>query len=113
SSLPLRAGQKCMPVRNGRIIVRFQSSSPAFTSFVRIGYVWFSAAPGYVVVHYPGGMKNLIVKPGLYSGYVPIRGTVSKISVDTVGGGGLCIGDAQAGALAPSSLGQILPSHSE
>lgn len=109
SSPPLRAGHKCLPVKNGRIIVRFINPSPSFTSFVRIGYVWFSAAPGYMVVHYPGGTKNLAVKPGLHAAYVRVSGSISRIRVDTVGSGGLCIGDAEAGALGPAKLGQVLP----
>jgi hypothetical protein len=112
SSLPLSAGRKCWPTKNGQTNVRFQSPSPSFTSFLRIGYVWFAAAPGDVAVHYPGGTKNLVVKPGLHSGYVRVSGSISTITVDTVGGG-LCIGDAQAGALWPNTLGQILPSHTK
>ncbi len=110
SSYPLPAGQKCWPVRHGRTVVRFGGSSPSYTGILRVGYVWFSAAPGYVIVHYSGGVETLAVKSGLHTGYVPISGSVCRIRVDTIGGGGLCIGDVQAGNLAPDQLGQVLPS---
>jgi len=110
STSPLPVGQKCWPVRNGRTVVRLQSSSPSYTHILRIGYVWFSSAPGTVVVRYPGGIENLAVQPGLHTGYVPISGSVNRFRVDTIGGGGLCIGDAQAGNLGASQLGTILPS---
>lgn len=110
SSPPLRAGQKCWRVRNGRTVVRLRDASPSYTGILRIGYVWFSSAPGTVVVRYSGGIESLAVKPGLHTGYVPISGSVSRFRVDTIGGGGMCIGDAQAGNLVPSRLGEILPS---
>jgi hypothetical protein len=110
SSWPLQAGQKCWRVRNRRTIVRLERASPSYTGILRIGYVWFSSAPGTVVVRYQGGIETLAVQPGLHTGYVPISASISRFMVDTIGGGGLCIGDAQAGNLAPSKLGQILPS---
>jgi len=110
SSYPLPAGRKCWPVRQGRTVVRFKGWSPSYTVILRIGYLWFSSAPGYVIVHYPGDVETLAVKPGLHTGYVPISGSVRRIRVDTIGGGGLCIGDVQAGNLAPNQLGQVLPS---
>jgi hypothetical protein len=110
STAPLPVGQKCLPVRNGRTVVRLQQSSPSYTGILRIGYVWFSSASGTVVVRYSGGIESLAVKRGLHAGYVPISGSVNRFRVETIGGGGLCIGDAQAGNLGPSTLGEILPS---
>ncbi|HEX7993725.1 MAG TPA: hypothetical protein VF506_07365, partial [Streptosporangiaceae bacterium] len=99
ASEPLPLGQKCLPSKNGRTVVRFQSPSPNYTVILRLGYLWFSSSPGYVSVSYPGGTQQVAVKHGLHSAYVHITGSVSQVTVRTLGGGAVCIGDAEAGKL--------------
>jgi hypothetical protein len=111
ASEPLPAGQKCWPSKDGRTVVRFQGTSPSYTGIVRIGYVWFSSAPDYVSVSYPGGIQDVTVKPGLHSAYVSVTGSVDQVIVQARGGG-LCIGDAQAGNLGPDQAGFVLPTPS-
>jgi hypothetical protein len=108
ASEPLPPGQKCWPSKDGRTVVRFQGTSPSYTEIVRIGYVWFSSAPDYVSVSYPGGIQDVRVKPGLHSAFVFVTGSVDQLTVQARGGG-LCIGDAQAGNLGPDHAGFILP----
>jgi hypothetical protein len=112
-SEPLPAGQKCWPSSNGKTVVRFGGSSPSYTGILRMGYVWFSSAPGYVSVTYPGGgVQDVAVKPGLHTAYVSITGSVNHVTVQALGGGAMCIGDAQAGNLGPNEAGLILPATS-
>jgi hypothetical protein len=109
ASVPLPAGQKCLPNKNGRTVVHFQGSSPSTTGIVRIGYVWFSSSPGHVSVSYPGGTKDVAVKPGLHTAYASIKGSVNQITVRSLGGGAMCVGDAQAGNLEADRTGPVIP----
>ncbi len=112
-SEPLPAGQKCWPSINGKTVVRFGGSSPSYTGILRMGYIWFSSSPGYVSVTYPGGgIHDVAVKPGLHTAYVSITGSVNHVTVQALGGGVMCIGDAQAGNLGPDEAGFILPTTS-
>jgi hypothetical protein len=112
-SEPLPAGQKCWPSINGKTVVRFDGSSPSYTGIMRMGYVWFSSSPGFVSVTYPGGgIQDVAVKPGLHTAFVSITGSVSHVTVQALGGGAMCIGDAQAGNLGPNEAGVILPTTS-
>jgi hypothetical protein len=108
-SEPLLPGQKCLPGKNGKTVVHFQGSSPSYTGILRLGYVWFSSSPGYVSVSYRGGTHNVAVKPGLHTAYVDITGSVSQVTVRSLGGGGMCVGDAEAGNLAANQTGSVLP----
>jgi hypothetical protein len=108
-SEPLLTGQKCLPGKNGTTVVHFQGSSPSYTGILRLGYVWFSSSPGYVSISYPGGTRQVAVKPGLHTAFADITGSVSQVTVRSLGGGGMCIGDAQAGNLVPDKAGSILP----
>jgi hypothetical protein len=49
------------------------------------------------------------VEPGLHSAYVSLSGSISQITVAELNGGGLCVGDAQAGNLSPDLAGLTLP----
>ncbi len=109
ASEPLQAGQKCLPNKNGRTVVHFQGSSPSKTGVVRIGYVWFSSSPGYVSVSYPGGTRDVAVKPGLHTAFASIKGSVSQVVVRSLGGGAICVGDAQAGNLEADQTGPVIP----
>jgi hypothetical protein len=62
-----------------------------------------------VIVHYGTSERGLLVEPGLHSGYVSVTGSTGSITVDGLGGAGMCIGDAEAGNLRPSPAGQVLP----
>jgi hypothetical protein len=111
-SEPLPAGQKCWPSKNGRTVVRFQGTSPSYTGIVRIGYIWFSSSRGYVAVSYQGGIRDVAVKPGLHTAFVSVAGSVDHITVQALGGGAMCVGDAQAGNLGPDTAGVALPAAS-
>jgi hypothetical protein len=112
ASEPLPLGQKCLPSKNGRTVVRFQGPSPNYTVIMRLGYLWLSSSPGYVSVSYPGGTQQVAVKHGLHSAYVHITGSVSQVTVRTLGGGAVCIGDAEAGKLRADLTGPVVPAAS-
>ena len=92
--------------------MHFQASSPSSTGIVRIGYVWFSSSPGYVSVSYSGGTKDVAVKPGLHTAFASIKGSVSQITVQSLGGGAICVGDAEAGNLEADQAGPVIPAAS-
>jgi len=107
-SLPLPAGKKCWPTRRGKIVVLLKRPSAATTGMLRIGYLSFAPTPITVMVEYRTNAKALIVRPGLHAAYVPITGSVQRITVVNPGGG-LCIGDAEAGNLGPNVFASALP----
>jgi hypothetical protein len=109
SSVPLPASRKCFPVRHQAIIVPFQSASPSFSGMLRIGYLSFSPVPGTVSVSYGTTTSTLTLQHGLHAAYMPVAGSASQITIIGVGTTGLCVGDAQAGNLKPSPIGQVLP----
>jgi hypothetical protein len=111
-SEPLPVGQKCLPNMDGTTVVRFQGMSPRTTRIVRIDYVWFSSSPGSVSVRYPGGTKVVSVKPGLHTAFASIKGSVSQVTVRALGGGAMCVGDAQAGNLEADQTGSVIPAAS-
>jgi hypothetical protein len=112
ATAPLPAGQKCLPNKNGKTVVVFQGPSPSYTGILRLGYVWFSSSPGHVSVTYRGGVQDVAVKPGLHTAFADIKGSVRQVTVRALGGGAMCIGDAQAGNLSPNQFGSILPAAS-
>jgi hypothetical protein len=63
-------------------------------------------------VSYPGGTQQVAVKHGLHSAYVHITGSVSQVTVRTLGGGAVCIGDAEAGKLRADLTGPVVPAAS-
>jgi hypothetical protein len=109
TSLPLAAGQKCWPSRHQRIVVQFTGPSPSYSGILRIGYLWLSPVPGVVDVRYGSHVRAVTVEPGLHSAYVSLSGSISQITVAELNGGGLCVGDAQAGNLSPDLAGLTLP----
>lgn len=109
ASEPLLSGQKCLPSKHGKTVVQFQAPSPRYTGILRLGYVWFSSSPGNVSVSYPGGTKDVAVKPGLHSAFASIKGSVSQVIVRSLGGGAICVGDAQAGNLEANQTGPVIP----
>jgi len=93
-------------------VVQFQGPSPNYTVILRLGYLWFSSLPGYVSLSYPGGTQQVAIKRGLHSAYAHITGSISQVTVRTVGGGAVCIGDAEAGNLRPDLAGPVVPATS-
>lgn len=101
--------RKCWPERHGSILVRFFTSSPYLTTVLRIGYIWKSQTPGVVYVMYDGTVQPLAVKPGLHSAFLSVTGQSNSILVSGLAGRAMCIGDAEAGNLAPVEPGQSGP----
>lgn len=91
----------CWPTEHGSVKVGFVRPSPYLTTLVRIGYIWGSSIPGVVIVHFGSISRTLSVKPGLHTGYVPVTGSVTGMSVNGLDGNALCIGDAEAGNPGP------------
>jgi hypothetical protein len=96
----------CWPSLDGVITVRFLRPSPYLTSLVRIGYLWGSSVPGKVQVQFGTVTRSLTVEPGLHTGYVPVSGSVTSMSVFGINGGTLCVGDAEAGDPGPVTSGR-------
>jgi hypothetical protein len=112
SSEPLLPGQNCLPSNHGKTVVRFQAPSPGHTRILRLGYVWFSSSPGMVSVSYPGGTMDVAVKPGLHTAFASVKGSVSQVTVRSLGGGAICVGDAQAGNLQANQTAPVIPAAS-
>ena len=100
-SEPRSAKQGCWPDRHGRIVVRFAAPTSIDSWELRIGYIWGSAAPGFMTVQYGNTVQALGVTHGLHSAYLPISGSVSSIVIAGLSSPEMCIGDVEAGALAP------------
>lgn len=108
TSLPAPA-RGCWPAKNRQIVVQLFKNSPAYTGILRLGYIWSGHAPGQVDVQFGSTERTLTVKPGLHSAYLAVSGQASQIIVQNLSAGRMCIGDAQAGNLAPATAGKALP----
>jgi hypothetical protein len=106
---PGNLGQSCWPQHRGTIRVPFDHRSSGYSGALRIGYIWYSKVPGTVTVHYDHTSYPLPVKPGLHSGFLPIKGAAYKIVVSGLAGTHMCVGDVEAGNLGPASTGQVIP----
>ncbi len=95
----------CWPERHGSIVVRFFANSPYLTTVLRIAYIWESKTPGVVYVMYGGSVKELAVRPGLHSAYLSVTGPANSIVVSGLFDSTICIGDVEAGNLAPATPG--------
>ena len=107
SSLPAPA--TCWPTKNHQIVVQLFALSPPITTMVRLGYIYSGSVSGQIEVTFGSSEKTITVKPGLHSAYAALTGEASEISVRNLGPGKICIGDAQAGNLAPATSGPVLP----
>ena len=95
------AKQGCWPERHGQIVVRFAAPTSIYAWELRIGYIWYPATPGFLTVQYGKSVQPLKVLHGLHSAYLPISGSASNIIVRGLSSPQMCIGDVEAGGLAP------------
>ena len=106
ASRPLAPGRACWPARAGQVVIPL-SAVAANPAVLRIGYL--APAGDRVVVQFGGQSQVLTLQQGLHSAYLPVHGSASSVVVQTVSGGGPCIGDAEAGVLLPSASGPAIP----
>jgi hypothetical protein len=99
----------CWPGKDGQITVKLFRNSPLYTGILRLGYIWSGNVPGQIDVQFGSTEHTMTVKPGLHSAYLDVSGQASQVVIDNLSAGKLCIGDAQAGNLAPSTTGKALP----
>jgi len=99
----------CWPAKNHQIAVQLFSLSPPITTILRLGYIYSGSVPGQIDVVFGSTEQTVTVKPGLHSAYIAATGEASEITVQNLGPGKICIGDAQAGNLAPATSGKVLP----
>jgi hypothetical protein len=99
----------CWPAKHKQIIVQLFRLSPIYTGILRLGYIWSGSVPGQIDVQFASTDQTITVQPGLHSAYLAVTGQASQIIVQNLSGGKLCIGDAQAGNLAPNTSGKALP----
>jgi hypothetical protein len=107
-SLPVPS-HACWPVKGGQITVKLFRNSPLYTGILRLGYIWSGNVPGQIDVQFGSTEQTMTVKPGLHSAYLDVSGQASQVVIDNLSAGKICIGDAQAGNLAPSTTGKALP----
>jgi len=100
-----QAPRACWPERHGQIVLRFWHSPPYLTTSLRIGYIWAPHNPGVVIVVYGDIAQELTVRHGLHAAYLPVTGSASTITVTGLRGHKMCVGDAEAGTVAPALPG--------
>jgi hypothetical protein len=110
-SVPFPTARRCQPVRHGRSIVRFTFPTFPGTRVLHLAYLATVAAGGRdLTVSYGSQRQVLAVKEGLHSAYFPERGSVDSVTLSgTAIAAGLCVGGVQAGIIAPSSTGPVIP----
>ena len=105
-----RPGNGCWPAKDGQITVKLFANSPSYTGILRLAYIWSGTAPGQIDVQFGSTEQTMTVKPGLHSAYLAVAGQqASQVIIENLTAGKICIGDAQAGNLAPSTTGKALP----
>jgi hypothetical protein len=108
-SQPLRGPRSCWPVTDGYMRVRL-NGVPANVEEIRIGYTAVSA--GVIYVTYAGQTRSIAVSSGSNSAYAPFTGHGNTILIAGMSSSQLCVSDAQAGFLWPSSTGSTIPAAS-
>ena len=110
ASSRITAKRRCQPVSNGRVTVRFKEPAGAGTRVLRVAYLASAAVGGQnVTVSYGSSAQPLVLHPGLHSAYFPVRGGADSVTVSGPAISGLCVGDIQAGIIAPSATGPTIP----
>ena len=99
----------CFVQRQGTIRARFAVHSSAFSGTLRFGYFFYAPRPSTVYVTYGGSEQPITLRPGLHSGYLPVRGKASRVLIQDIGGDRLCVGDVEAGNIGPATFGQVIP----
>ena len=110
-SVPFPTTRRCQPVRHRRSIVRFTFPTFPGTRVLHLAYLAPAAASGrYLTVSYGSQRQVLAVQAGLHSAYFPERGSVDSVTLSGPAiAAGLCVGGVQAGIIAPSSNGPVIP----
>ena len=103
------APHACWPNRHGQIVLKFWHAAPYLTTVLRIGYIWAPPTPGVVIVVYGTMAQELTVRHGLHTAYLPVTGSANNVTVTGLGGSKMCVGDAEAGTVAPAVSGQEQP----
>jgi hypothetical protein len=101
--------QGCWPERGGGVVVRFATPTSTLAWELRIGYIWGPQGMGHITVQYGHSIRQLEVRHGLHSAYMPVSGTAKSIKISGLGSSRICVGDVQAGALVPDPFGPTLP----
>lgn len=109
ASLPRPAGQDCWKAHGGQVQVPLYGPIPTGPAMLRIGYLWYSQFRGLVTVRYGSMVRQVQLKPGLNSLYLPVDGGARSVIISGFGKLRLCVGDAQAGILEPSGIGAPIP----
>jgi hypothetical protein len=92
----------CWPFHRGKAVIPFPAPAPAGTGVLLIGYRAGASASGETVtVSYRGVVSQFVAAPGLNSVYLQVTGSASGVTVTAAGA--LCVGDVEAGNLAPSA----------
>jgi hypothetical protein len=78
---------------------------------LHLAYLATLAASGRdLTVSYGSQRQVLAVKEGLHSAHFPEQGSVDSVTLSgTAIAAGLCVGGVQAGIIAPSSTGPVIP----
>lgn len=107
ASEPLPASRSCWRQSpDGGVVVPLQGV-PAQVTELKIAYV--AGAAGQVQVTYAGHTEVMDLRHGLHSGYLPVSGSGSTVTITGMTPQQLCIGDVQVGVLLPSTTGHAIP----
>jgi hypothetical protein len=110
-SAPPANGRACHPVSHGRVVATFPAPSYPSGQVLHVAYLADTAAGGAdMTVRYGNSTQELVIEPGLHSGYLTVRGSVRSVTITSPAIRGLCIGDVQAGLIVPSLAGPVIPS---
>jgi hypothetical protein len=101
-SVPEPGGAQCWRFHRHKAVIKFAAPSPASTGLVRVGYYADGIASGGTVsVAYGGAVRQFVVQVGLHSVYLPVSGAASGVTVTVPATRAVCVGDVEAGNLAP------------
>jgi hypothetical protein len=110
--LPGTQGQNCLARRPkpGPVVLRFSQPTPASSRLLHVGYLASSKVSGdYTVVSYGLSSYTVTVRTGLHDAYFPVTGSADSVTLSGPAVRGLCVGDAEAGVVLPSSSGLVIP----
>lgn len=99
----------CWPFHQGKAVIKFTAPAPVTTGLLRIGYL--SYASETASISYGGVVRQFVVDVGLNSVYVPVTGSAGSVTV--LAPESFCIGDAEAGNLAPSAYPLTTQAHTK
>jgi hypothetical protein len=110
ASVPMAFGQSCQPRERGSVVVRFPAPTPARSQVLHIPYLASASVSGYyATVSYGTSSFVLTARPGLHDAYFTVRGSADSVTVSGPAVAGLCVGNMQAGIVAPSGSGPVIP----